>query len=196
MLHDDGLTEPGWADSGYAAFDEVARRVSAGSNGVIFTPWLNGERCPVDDGTIRAGFHNLSLRTTREDMVRALFEGVAFNARWMLEAGQRVLRRRLGDIRFLGGGAASDVWCQIHADVLDRRVVRVADPFYANVRGAALFAGLVLGELDQREVAGLVSVDAVFEPDPAHRKVYDELYREFPRLYRRLRRVHARLNRR
>ena len=127
-------------------------------------------------------------------MVRSVFEGVAFNARWMLDAVEKFVRRPLGAIRFIGGGAASDVWCQIHADVLDRPVHRVEAPLLANVRGAALFASMVLGEVRQSQVPQLVRIDATFEPDPANRAVYGELYREYPGLYHRQRKMYARLN--
>ena len=72
-------------------FDEVATKSPTGANGAIFTPWLNGERTPVDDHTIRGGFHNLSLGTSRRDMVRAVYEGVAYNSRWLLDAVEQLL---------------------------------------------------------------------------------------------------------
>lgn len=194
VLQDDGLLTAVLPAGGYAAYDRLAAAAPAGSDGVIFTPWLAGERCPVDDRNVRAAFVNLSLRTTRAHMVRALFEGVAYNARWMLDAVEQFVRRPLGAIRFIGGGAASDVWCQIHADVLGRPVHRVADPLLVNVKGAAMFAGLVLGHLRHDDLSSLARVDAVFEPDAANRAIYDELYREFPGLYHRQRKMYARLN--
>ncbi|HTZ07925.1 MAG TPA: FGGY-family carbohydrate kinase, partial [Acidimicrobiales bacterium] len=69
----------------YRRLDEVAAAVPAGANGAMFTPWLNGERSPVDDHTIRGGFHNLSLATTRPELVRSVYEGVALNSRWLLD---------------------------------------------------------------------------------------------------------------
>jgi len=123
-----------------------------------------------------------------------VFEGVAFNARWMLDAVEKFVRHPLGAIRFIGGGAASDVWCQIHADVLDRPVHRVEAPLLANVRGAALFASMVLGEVRQSQIPQLARIDATFEPNPANREVYDELYHEYPGLYHRQRKMYARLN--
>ena len=80
------------------------------------------------------------------------------------------------------------------ADVCDRRVERVADPVLSGLRGAALFAGLVLGEVDRAEVHALVPVEATFEPQPANRAVYDRLFAEFPRLYKTQRRMFHRLN--
>ena len=96
--------------------------VPAGSGGVLFTPWLNGERSPVDDRTLRAAFLNVSMTTERAHLVRAVLEGVAFNARWLLDVVERFIKRPMPVLRILGGGAMSDLWCQIHADVLDRRI--------------------------------------------------------------------------
>jgi len=64
--------------------DEIAARVPPGSHKVIFTPWLHGERTPVDSNTLRAGLYNLSLTSTLDDIVRAFYEGVAYNTRWSL----------------------------------------------------------------------------------------------------------------
>jgi xylulokinase len=194
VVQEDGLLSATPSPDGYRAYDSLAATVPAGSDGVVFTPWLAGERCPVDDRNVRAAFYNLSLRTTRAHMVRAVLEGVAFNARWMLDAVEKFVRRPLGAIRFIGGGAASDVWCQIHADVLRRPVHRVAEPLLVNVRGAAIFAGLVLGEVQHDEVARLARIDATFEPRPANFAVYDDLYREYPGMYHRQRKMYTRLN--
>ena len=117
----------------------------AGSGDVLFTPWLAGERSPVDDRNARGGFHNLSLGTTRAHLVRAVLEGVAYNSRWLHEAVERFAKRRLDPVRVIGGGATSDLWCQIHADVMGRTIERVAEPLHANLRGAALFAGAGAG---------------------------------------------------
>jgi xylulokinase len=179
-------------------YDELvalAGTVPAGSDGVIFTPWLDGEDSPFEDARARAGFHNLSLGSTRAHLVRAVMEGVAFNARWLLEAADHFTGRRLDPVRLLGGGTQSDLWCQIIADVTDRTVERVADPVVSGIRGAALFAGMTLGEVDREEVRALVPVDAVFAPDPVVHTVYDRLFAEFPRLYKAQRGMFRRLNR-
>jgi xylulokinase len=178
----------------YAALSAVAATVEPGAGGVIFTPWLSGERSPVDDRNARGGFHNLSLGTTRAHLVRAVLEGVAYNSRWLHDAVERFVKRRLDHVRFIGGGAQSDLWCQIHADVLDRTVERVAEPMDANLRGAALFAGLSLGAVRPDEVRDLVRVDAVFRPDHRNRATYDRLYAEFPKLYSAQKPIFKRLN--
>ncbi|HEX9065189.1 MAG TPA: FGGY-family carbohydrate kinase [Streptosporangiaceae bacterium] len=196
FLRDRVLFEPGAAPAGaYRRFDEMAARSPAGAGGLIFTPWLYGERTPVEDHFVRGGFHNLSLGASRDDMVRAVFEGVALNTRWLLAAVERFAGRRLDPIRFIGGGARSAVWCQIFADVLGRTIDQVADPVNAGVRGAAMLAAVALGELTFDDVPDRVAVEASYRPDPAHAELYDRLFGEFTGLYKRNRRAHVRLNR-
>ncbi len=174
----------------------LAAEVPPGSDGLIFTPWLVGERTPVEDPWVRAGFHNLTLGATRGHLVRAVLEGVALNARWLAEAVDGFVGRRLDPVRLIGGGARSALWCQIYADVLGRVVYQVDRPLEANVRGAGLLALVGLGELSFDEVPDLVAIARTFEPAPANRRVYDELFGAFKELYRRNRGLYARLNRR
>ena len=179
----------------YEQINRVAASVPAGANGVIYTPWLNGERTPVDDHYVRAGFHNLGLGTNRADLVRAVFEGVAYNTRWMHTYVERFADTTFTPIRFVGGGAQSELWAQILADVLDRPIERVAQPRLANVRGAAFAGFAALGLLAWSEVPGLVEVASRHQPSPANRAVYDRSYAAFLSLYKRTRRTYAKLNR-
>lgn len=179
----------------YQRLDRVAAQAPPGSGGVIFTPWLAGERTPVEDPYVRGGFHNLSLATRRPHLVRAVLEGVAYNARWLLEAVESFVGRRLDPIRIIGGGAQSELWSQVFADVLGRTIQQVAQPVFATVRGAALIAAVAIGVVGFEAVPDLVPVTRSFHPDPGRRAVYDRLFREFVRLYRACRGIHARLNR-
>src|SRR4029453_2943173 len=150
-----------------AAFErliELAEGAPPGSGGVIFTPWIAGERSPVDDRNARGGWHNLSVETGNAELIRAVLEGVAYNSRWLGEAVERFVGGRLGSLGIFGGGAVSDLWCQIHADVMDRTVERVAEPLHTNLRGAALMASLALGAGSREEVRELVGVDRAFTP--------------------------------
>ncbi len=179
----------------YAGLNVAAARSPAGAGKVVFTPWLNGERTPVDDPTVRAAFHNLSLTTTPDDLVRSVFEGTAYNSRWLLEAVERFIGRPLPALAFIGGGAKSALWSQIHADVLDRPIRQVADPQQANVRGAAFVAFVALGLADAGDLARRVPVAAEYEPDPHNRATYDELYDVFRDFYTRTKGIYAALNR-
>jgi xylulokinase len=175
--------------------DHIAEHVPAGSDKVIFTPWLYGERTPVDDRTVRGGFLNLSLKTTRAHLVRAVFEGVAYNSRWLLASVESFTGRRMTMIHVLGGGANSNLWCQIHADVMGRTIRQLKDPVQANVRGAAFLAAVALGHLRFDDIPSRVQIARTYEPNPAHRRVYDELFREFVNIYERNKGMYARLNR-
>jgi xylulokinase len=178
----------------FATLNDVAASVPPGAHGVLFTPWLNGERSPVDDHTIRAGFHNLSLSSTRADMVRAVFDGVALNSAWLLGPVEKFCKRRFDSLAFIGGGANSDLWSQIHADALGRTIRQTADPVLANVRGAGLLTLLALGHLTLQDIPSTVQIKATYEPDPAAAKVYAGLLDEFVNLYKETKGIHKRLN--
>lgn len=178
----------------YADLDEMASRAVPGSHGLIFTPWLFGERTPVEDPYIRGAFVNLSLSTSREDLVRSVFEGVAYNMRWLLTHLERFIRRRLDPIRVIGGGGRSDVWCQIFADVFDRTIDQVKDPHLANLRGAAFLALIALRHADTEDIRRRVALGGSYTPNRANRATYDSLYHEFLNLYQAHRAICLRLN--
>ena len=199
LFPDDALTAPAPATDPipsdvFATLNDVASSVPVGSHGVLFTPWLNGERSPVDDHTIRGGFHNISLSSTRADMVRAVFEGVALNSAWLLGAVEKYTKRPFESLAFVGGGANSDLWSQIHADATGRTIRQIADPVLANVRGAGLLTLLALGHLRIADIPGTVTVKATYEPDPPAGVVYAALLEEFVNLYEKTKGIHKRLN--
>ena len=191
--------DEGGGEGTECSFDDLTALAATsppGARRVVFTPWLAGERTPVSDSHLRGGFHNLSLATTRADLVRAVMEGVAYNNHWLHGYVERFAKQILDPIRVVGGGAQSDLWCQIHADVMDRTIERVDDPLHAQLRGAAMLAGMSLGLIDRAEVRDLVTVSRRFTPDPARRDVYDRLSAELPRLCSSQRKMFRRLNRR
>lgn len=182
-------------DDAFARIDQLAASVAPGAGGVVFTPWLFGERCPVADPRVRSSFSNLSLQTTRAHLCRAVLEGVALNTRWLLDAVERFAGRRLDAIRAVGGGAGSAVWCQIHADVLQREIVQVQDPLSCNARGAALLALLGLGKLRVEELAARVPIAARFAPRPEHAERYATAFAAHRALWKLSAREHPRLAR-
>ncbi len=178
----------------YDALTALAATAPAGSEGLIFTPWLAGERSPVDDKYLRAAFLNLSLRTDRAMMVRSVLEGVALNIKWLFTYYEKFLKRRVPSIRIMGGGAQSDLWCSIIASTLDRRIEQVADPLNAQLRGVALWALVCTGELTLEQAAAKVPVARTFDPVPADREVYAHHFREYKKLYGSLKGFYHRMN--
>jgi len=194
LYHKDELLQEAEAPDVYKILDRIAESTPAGSNGVIYTPWIYGERSPIKDSHIRAGIHNISLENSRADVIRAFLEGVAFNTRWLLAPFEKNLKRPSGAIRFAGGGAASSIWCRILADVLDRPIHQCADPIQVNVRGAAYIAGVGLGELSFDDVPALAQHKQTYEPDPANRALYDERFGVFTEIYRQNKKIYKKLN--
>ena len=194
LYHQDALLREEAQPDVYKIFDKIAAQAPAGSNRVIFTPWLNGERTPVEDNSARACLYNLSLKSNRKDIIRAVFEGVAFNQRWALKYIEKFMGRQMNPIHMVGGGAASDIWCQIHADVLNRTIKQVKDPIQANARGSAFIASAALGYMDFSDIPKHIQIKDVYEPNPDHRKIYDELFKEFLNIYKQNKSIFARLN--
>ena len=188
---DDGLGNP---DLSYDAITAAAAKSPVGSGGVIFAPWLKGERSPVEDRNLRASFLNIGLATTRADMIRAVLEGVAYNALWLLEATEKFAGQELDGLRILGGGAQSDLWCQIHADVIGRPILQVSDPLNVNVRGAAWFAAISLGHLRAEELSAMAPAARTFQPVGSATATYKPLYAEFVRLAKSQKAMYKRLN--
>ena len=137
---------------------------------------------------------NLSLKTDRSHLSRAIMEGLAYNSRWTREPAEKFIGRRIESIRFSGGGALSDLWARIHADVLGVPVFQVADPVNATVRGTALLALMTLGRCTLEEIPARVRIKRVFEPDGASCRVYDRMYAGYRALFRRNKKVFRALN--
>jgi xylulokinase len=174
--------------------DKIISRVPPGANNVIFTPWLYGERTPVEDCHIRSSFFNLSLENTREDIARAVFEGVAFNQKWLLDPVEKFMGRPFTHLNFIGGGANSDVWSQILADVLGRPIRQVKGPIYANARGAAFLAAIALKYITVEEIPDRIQIKAEYKPNPDNTKIYSEIFDEFLNLYKLHKKICSRMN--
>jgi xylulokinase len=171
----------------FSEMTALAATSPPGAHGVIFTPWLAGERSPVGNKRLRAGFTNLSLTTSTPDLIRAVMEGVAANSAWLFTYVERFTGERLSPIRLLGGGAQSTLWCQIYADTLNRDVEQVPEPLLAQLRGAALLASVALGRRGLDEVKAQSS-GAVFHPSSEFAAIYRQRAQQLPTLYARDRR--------
>jgi xylulokinase len=180
----DGRREGAFAP--FARLDATVAATPPGAGGVLFLPWLAGAWAPAGNGRARGAFLNLSLGTTRADLVRAALEGVAYQLRWMLPHVEALTGRRHDELVFAAGGARSDAWAQILADVCERRVRQLAEPQLTNCRGAAVLAFHRLGLLDLDRAAGLLRERACYEPRAEVRGLYDDLAGRFVLAHERL----------
>nr|MDA8118072.1 FGGY-family carbohydrate kinase [Actinomycetota bacterium] len=127
----------------------------------------------------------ISLSTTRAEMVRSVLEGVAYSNRWLYGPVRRFLPAEPTSLGILGGGASSDLWCQMHADILGLPLERVEEPIFANLRGAALVAMVGTGMIGVEDARRAVTVDRTFVPDASLSAVYAANYRVFSKIYAR-----------
>lgn len=194
FCRDDALDPGEPPEDAIERLNRLAEQAPPGSHKLIFTPWLYGEHTPVADPTLRAAFSNISLRTTRADMVRAVMEGVAYNTRWLMGGVESFIGRPFEALRFIGGGAKSELWCQIFADVLDRPIDRVADPLSANVRGAAFVAAVGLRKLKVEQIASRVPIEKRYTPNRNNRLIYEELFKTFLEIQKHSASMYQRLN--
>lgn len=182
-------------DGVFRLMDREAADVPPGASSLLFTPWMYGERVPVHDTFVRSAFLNLGVGHHRESLVRAVFEGVCFNYRWILDRLRHDFAVDLPDLRVVGGGARSAVWMQVLADVTNRRVETVRDPQDAGAVGAALAAAVGLGiHPDVGFLRDLIEVEAEYLPREGPAPEYDFLFDEYRDAYRRLRGLYRKVN--
>ncbi len=178
----------------YALMDEDVERIAPGSDYMVCTPWMYGERSPVADTWVRSTFFNLSADHRREHLLRAVYEGVAYNLRWMVEIVEK-FGFPLPTLRVIGGGARGGPWMQIIADVTGRQVQTVAQPQEAGAVGVALTAAVGLGIYpDFESLKSIIRVEREFAPQVENAAVYDTLYHAYRRLYVSLHRLYRDVN--
>jgi xylulokinase len=169
--------------STYQVLDELGASAPPGSDDLVFTPWLSGERAPVLDHYARGAFLGMSLGHTRAHLTRAVMEGVAYHVRWIIEAMENV-GFDIGDLQAIGGGNASPLWTQIIADITGRTLRIVEHPLEAGAMGAALAVAVGLGIYpDMDAVDDLIKVRRTVEPQEANQAVYERMYLMFRDFY-------------
>jgi len=163
--------------------DEISK-VPPGANGVIFTPWMHGNRSPFEDSNAAGMFFNIKIENGKRDMLRAVLEGICYHLRWLLESQERK-EKTSETIRFVGGGALSDVTCQILADVTGRKIETVKNTQEVGAIGTALVVAAGINGVDVLELAKkIVKADHIYVPDPKNKDVYERNYKVFKKLYK------------
>ena len=177
----------------YDLLNDVVADTEPGSRGVIFTPWLHGNRSPFEDPYVRGMFFNIGLETGKRHLVRSVLEGDAYHKRWMLEAVEKKVPQQ-DVLRFVGGGAQSDQWAQILADVTGRNIEVVAKPQNAGGLGAALTCVVGLGLTDWESAKSMVRIEKQFAPLPENQGIYERQFEIFKRLYHQNHKLYRELN--
>jgi xylulokinase len=166
----------------------AAAAAPAGSGGLVFLPYLEGERAPVWDPRARGAFVGLTSRHGPADLLRAVLEGVACSVRHILDAAQATSGQRVVEVRVAGGGARLALWNQIKADVTGCPV-RPCAVSENGVLGAAMLGALGAGLFPgvEQASAAMVALQAPCVPNAAHRPIYDRAFARYTALYPQLR---------
>ncbi len=168
----------------YDYLSEEISKVPPGANGVIFTPWLHGNRCPFEDSNAAGMFFNIRIDTGKRDMIRAVLEGICYHLRWLLECESRKVKTS-DTIRFVGGGASSPVTCQLLADITGRTIETVSNSQEVGAVGAALVVAAGIKGMDVLEYAhDIVKAKHVYTPNPDNKEIYERNYIVFKKLYK------------
>lgn len=167
----------------YDVLGALAASVEPGADGLLMLPHLQGAMAPENNENARGVLMGLTLQHSRAHVIRALMEGICFVIRRNVEAFAAA-GVQTQQIRALGGGSRSAIWKQIEADVTGVPVVTTRQPD-AGALGAAILAGVGVGEFTSiaEGIAATVVVDRMYEPNPAHRDRYDELFAQYVGLY-------------
>lgn len=160
------------------------KNVPAGSGGVIFTPWLHGNRCPFEDHNARGMFFNIGIETGKTEMIHSVVEGICYHLRWQLEVIEKKVNT-LPIIRLVGGGALAPLTCQILADVLNREIETVENPQNVGAVGAAITIAVGLGILDDIESSKkFIPHQGKFIPNQENVRLYNKYFPVFKSLYK------------
>lgn len=171
----------------YDYLEEVIERANPGSDGVVFTPWLHGNRCPFEDPNAAGMFFNIHLETGKTELIRAVVEGVCFHMRWMLERQEQKVAKykKSNAVRFCGGGALGAATCQILSDILQRDVEVVDSPQNIGAVGAAACIAVGTGMIpSMTDVKKLIPAKITYHPNKANKAVYDRNFEVFKNLYK------------
>lgn len=178
----------------YDGLIEYIKDTPAGSNGVVFSPWMHGNRCPFEDHYARGVFFNLGITTRGSDLVKSVIEGVCMHMRWMLEATEKTFETAQL-VRFTGGSAISPYICQVLADVTGREVETVENPRHVGTMGAAGLMAVSFGLIPSiKDIKKIINVKATYKANPENKAVYDKIFPIFKNLYKDNRKSFAAIN--
>ena len=170
----------------FQELDTAAGEAPEGSGGLLFLPYLAGERSPIWDTNAKGVFYGIRFSSTRAQFARAVMEGVAYSLRHNLEVAEQA-GARVGTLSAMGGAANSRLWTQMKADVTGKPVV-VPSSDTSTALGAALLAGVGTGIYSNFDdaVQSTVRIKRKFHPNPNAKIVYDEGYQRYRQLYENL----------
>ncbi|HEY9575734.1 MAG TPA: FGGY family carbohydrate kinase, partial [Lachnospiraceae bacterium] len=172
----------------FELMNEEAEKSNPGSDGLVFLPYMLGERSPIWDPYARGVFFGLSLQTKRKDMNRAIMEGCGYGLRQLAEIAEEVTGKKITSFTSIGGGAKSELWAQIKADITGKDILILDMNDMAPI-GAALLAGVGVGIFKDVYEASAKVDKKIFKKvvsSKEHEDVYEKRYQVYTSLYPRI----------
>ena len=184
-----------FGDGIFEYMDNVISKIPPGSDSLICTPWMLGERCPFSNTTTRATLFNINPEHTREHLMRALYEGIGYNLKWILDNFKKDYKFSCKSFRIIGGGALEKEWMQIIAYIKAVEFEVLLNPRSAGALGGAIIALIGLGELKGFEDAGkFANVGNKYKPNLKNTQIYAKLFTSYKDIYYGLKKAYQRAN--
>ncbi len=171
------------ADETYDALVEKTKQIPPGSNALLYTPYLVGERTPYPDSRIRASFIGIDASHTKVHFTKAVMEGITFSLRDTLEIF-RAEGKRIEEMISIGGGAKNPVWLQMQADIFNTKIHKLQNEQGPSI-GACMIAlvGAGLVESYEEAVERCVKIAETYTPNPENVAAYDQVYEIYTDVY-------------
>ncbi|MCL2160201.1 MAG: FGGY-family carbohydrate kinase, partial [Oscillospiraceae bacterium] len=184
------LRENFFLELGFSEMDELASKISPGSDGVIFLPYMAGERSPIWNPKAKGVFYGFDFSKNRAHFIRAALEGVAYSLLHNLETAKETVGDTVGTLYSNGGSANSDLWMQIKSDVTNKPVA-VTSSDMATTLGAALLGGVAIGLYDNFEEAAknTIHIKKTFYPSTKNHEIYQKSYETYLEIYANLKKT-------
>jgi xylulokinase len=181
-------------DNPYKLIDNAVRESLPGAKGLLYLPYLLGERSPRWDHDARGALIGLSVSTNKGDISRAILEGVAFNLKIILQILEKGVSGGINEVILIGGGAKGEVWLQILSDIWQKPLAVPVFREEATSLGAAVCGGIGIGAFKDFHVINKFNkIEKTVNPNPALAKQYDVLFSIFDESYESLKTVYKKL---
>lgn len=179
--------------SPYELIDEKVMKSPAGANKLLFLPYLLGERCPRWNPDAKGSFIGMTIRTTKEDVLRSVLEGVGYNLKVILDIFDKA--NPIDEISIIGGGAKGKVWLQILSDIWQKPLLVPEYIEEATSMGAAICGGVGIGAFENfRVINKFNAIKSKVTPNPENKELYSKLYSTFNDSYLALEEVFSKLS--
>jgi xylulokinase len=173
----------------FRLMNRVARLSKPGANGVVFTPYLTGERCPYPDPNARGSFYGLTLGTKKSDITRSVMEGVTYSLRQLVDIFGKFAQNE--KVYTSGGGSVSELWRQMQADIFNLPVYTMSAANEGGAYGAVMVAGVGAGVWENLgEAVKVIKAETETLPNPENQPAYEKTFQIYQMLYHALKPVY------